>query len=75
MTDGVTEKARKSQLLDSGLSTKVYNLGNPVVGKLKCYGEALRVKSSDTMLPRKASRVNHIGARTQNRHRWSRRVS
>ena len=39
MTDGVTEKARKSQLLDSGLSTKVYNLGNPVVGKLKCDGE------------------------------------
>ena len=39
MTDGVTEKARKSQLLDSGLSTKIYNLGNPVVGKLKCYGE------------------------------------
>ena len=75
MTDGVTEKVRKSQLLDSGLSTKVYNLGNPVVGKLKCDGEALRVKSSDTMLPRKASRVNHIGTRTQNRHRWSRRVS
>ena len=75
MTDGVTEKVRKSQLLDSGLSTKVYNLGNPVVGKLKCYGEALRAKSSDTMLPRKASRVNHIGTRTQNRHRWSRRVS
>ena len=40
MTDGVTEKAKRSQLLDSGLSTKVYNLGNPVVGKLKCDGEA-----------------------------------
>ena len=39
MTDGVTEKVRKSQLMDSGLSTKVYNLGNPVVGKLKCDGE------------------------------------
>ena len=41
MTDGVTEKAKKSRLLDSGLSTKVYNLGNPVVGKLKCDGEAV----------------------------------
>ena len=40
MTDGVTEKANKSQLLDSGLSTKVYNLANPVIVKLKCYGEA-----------------------------------
>ena len=39
MTDGVTEKARKSQLLDSGLSIKVYNLVNPVIVKLKCYGE------------------------------------
>ena len=41
MTDGVTEKARKSQLLDSGLSIKVYNLANPVIVKLKCYGEAV----------------------------------
>ena len=41
MTDGVTEKANKSQLLDSGLSIKVYNLGNPVIVKLKCYGEAV----------------------------------
>ena len=40
MTDGVTEKANKSQLLDSGLSIKVYNLGNPVIVKLKCDGEA-----------------------------------
>ena len=39
MTDGVTEKAKKSQLLDSGLSIKVYDLGNPVIVKLKCYGE------------------------------------
>ncbi len=75
MTDGVTEKARKSQLMDSGLSAKVYNLGNPVVGKLKRDGEALRVKFFDAMLPRKTSRVNCIGTRTQNRHRWSRRVS
>ena len=41
MTDGVTEKARKSQLMDSGLSTKVYNQGNPIIVKLKCYGEAV----------------------------------
>ena len=41
MTDGVTEKARKSQLMDSGLNTKVYNQENPIVGKLKCDGEAV----------------------------------
>ena len=29
MTDGVTEKAKKSQLMDSGLSTKVCLLENP----------------------------------------------
>ena len=40
MTDGVTEKAKKSQLLDFGLSTKVYNQANPIIVKLKCYGEA-----------------------------------
>ena len=39
MTDGVTEKANESQLSDSGLSTKVYMLANPHVGKLKCYGD------------------------------------
>ena len=76
MTDGVTEEDSESQLLDSGLSIKVYNLGNPVVGKLKCYGEVTLVtKSSDATLPRKASRANCIGTRTENRHRWARRVS
>ena len=39
MTDGATEKARRSQLLDSGLSIKVYNQANPIIVKLKCYGE------------------------------------
>ena len=39
MTDGVTEKANEGQLLDSGLSIKIYNLGNPVIVKLKCDGE------------------------------------
>ena len=39
MTDGVTEKDRKSQLLDSGLSTKAYKLGNLFIIKLKCDGE------------------------------------
>ena len=29
MTDGMTEKARKGQLLDSGLSTKARMLENP----------------------------------------------
>ena len=76
MTEGVTEKAKGSQLMDSGLSTKVYKLGNPFVGKLKCDGEVMKVtKFFDAKLPRKASRANHIGTRTQNRHRWSRRVS
>ena len=39
MTDGVTEKAKKSQLMDSGLSIKVYNQANPIIVQLKCYGE------------------------------------
>ena len=39
MTDGVTKKAKKSRLLDSGLSTKVYILANPYVVKLKCDGD------------------------------------
>ena len=36
----MTEKAKKSQLMDSGLSTKVYKLGNPFIVQLKCDGEA-----------------------------------
>ena len=39
MTDGVTKKANKSQLSDSGLSTKTYILANPYVVKLKCDGD------------------------------------
>ena len=35
----MTKKAIKSQLLDSGLSTKVYILANPYVVKLKCDGD------------------------------------
>ena len=35
MTDGVTEKASKSQLLDSGLSTKACIKANPYTIKLK----------------------------------------
>ena len=38
-------------------------------------GDFVSLKSSDAMLPRKASRVNYIGACTENRHRWARRVS
>ena len=37
--------------------------------------DSSELKFSDAKLPRKASRVNHIGTRTENRHRWSRRVS
>ena len=39
MTDGVTKKVNKIQLLDSGLSTKVCILENPYTYKLKCDGE------------------------------------
>ena len=39
MTDGMTEKARRSQLLDSGLSTKESILVNPYTILLKCDGE------------------------------------
>ena len=72
----MTEKDKKSQLLDFGLSTKACILANPYTVRLKCDGEVnLLTKSSDSMLPRKVSRVNYIGACTENRHRWSRRVS
>ena len=58
MTDGMTEKARKSQLLDSGLSTKAYKLGNPFIVRLKCDGVVVEIqrKSFDAMLPRKVSK-------------------
>ena len=36
MTDGVTEKANESLLLDLGLNTKVCILVNPYTDKLKC---------------------------------------
>ena len=39
MTDGVTEKDRKIQLLDSGLSTKACIKVNPYTIELKCDGE------------------------------------
>ena len=72
----MTEKARKSQLLDSGLSTKSSIKANPYTIQMKCYGEdSLELKSSDAMLPRKVCRVNYIGACTENQHRWARRVS
>ena len=71
----MTEKDRKSQLMDSGLSTKVDKKGNPFIVQLKCDGEVPSTKSSDSKLPRKASRVNLIDTRTENRHRWARRVS
>ena len=35
MTEGMTKKANYGWLLDSGLSTKVYKLGNPFIVKLK----------------------------------------
>ena len=62
--------------MDSGLSTKDSIKGNPYTLQMKCYGEdSLEFKSSDAMLPRKVSRVNYIGACTENQHRWARRVS
>ena len=72
----MTEKAKQGQLLDSGLSTKANIKANPYTIQMKCYGEdSLELKSSDAMLPRKVSRVNYIGACTENQHRWARRVS
>ena len=72
----MTKKAKRSQLLDSGLSTKSSIKANPYTIQMKCYGEdSLELKSSDAMLPRKVSRVNYIGACTENQHRWARRVS
>ena len=35
----MTEKDRKGQLLDSGLSTKASIMENPYTIQLKCYGE------------------------------------
>ena len=32
----MTEKDSKSRLLDSGLNTKAYKLGNPFIDRLKC---------------------------------------
>ena len=72
----MTEKARKSQLLDSGLSTKSSIKANPYTVQLKCDDEdSSLLKFSDAKLPRKVSMVNYIGACTENRHRWARRVS
>ena len=39
MTDGMTEKARRIQLMDSGLSTKSSIKENPYTIQMKCYGE------------------------------------
>ena len=72
----MTEKDNKSRLLDSGLNTKAYKLGNPFIDRLKYDVEdSSELKFSDAKLPRKASRANCIDTRTENRHRWSRRVS
>ena len=62
--------------MDSGLSTKSSIMVNPYTIQLKYDDEgSLLLKSSDAMLPRKVSMVNYIGACTENRHRWARRVS
>ena len=72
----MTEKARRIQLLDSGLSTKSSIKANPYTVQLKCDDEdSSLLKFSDAKLPRKVSMVNYIGACTENRHRWARRVS
>ena len=54
----MTEKARKSQLLDFGLNTKTGIMANPYTVQLKCDDEvSLLAKSSDAKLPRKVSMV------------------
>ena len=42
----MTEKAKRSRLLDSGLNTKAYKLGNPFIDRLKCYGVLLKSSGS-----------------------------
>ena len=38
----MTKKAMEIQLMDSGLSTKVYKKGNLFIEQLKCDGEGVR---------------------------------
>ena len=38
----MTKKAMEIQLMDSGLSTKVYKKGNLFIEQLKCDGEVVR---------------------------------
>ena len=59
MTDGVTEKARESQLMDSGLSTKVYKKGNLFIEQLKCDGEGVR--DNPELSRRQASKKSFYG--------------
>ena len=47
----MTEKAIRSQLLDSGLNTKAYKLGNPFIDRLKCDGVLLK-SSGSSVTPR-----------------------
>ena len=77
MTDGMTKKARMCQLLDSGLSRKTDKYANQLIVNVELLWRDTEGywKTSNAKLPRKVSRVNHIGTRTENRHRWSRRVS
>ncbi len=52
-------------LLDWGLDKKAKLHANQQLVKADLSGKAY-----DVILPRKASMVNYIGARTVNRHRW-----
>ena len=47
----MTEKVNRSRLLDSGLNTKAYKLGNPFIVRLKCYDVLLKSNRS-SMTPR-----------------------
>ena len=46
----MTEKDSRSRLLDSGLNTKAYKLGNPFIIKLKC-DDVLLKSSGSSMTP------------------------
>ena len=46
----MTEKDSKSRLLDSGLNTKAYKLGNPFIDRLK-YDDVLLKSSGSLMIP------------------------
>lgn len=70
----MTEKVNESQLLDSGLSSKLEVLANPhlINSELRIRSNVSTIREvSNIILPRKVSSVNFIIDRTENEHTWS----